>query len=427
VSVEAMRQLINEKTKFKFVDGCHAKSVDDAAELIESVYNNLNQSMTIDGMVIKNTQDHSLERFGSTTHHPKNAFAWKALQEEFVTTVRDVIWQMGKNKATPIAVVDAVNIDGTTVTHASLHNIDMIKKLGVKINAKVKIIKANQIIPQIVSVVEDGDIEIELSVCPSCGQPLKTINGQQFCTNDKCDERIAQNIAFLGRKNALDIPTLSVQTARKIVKAYHDQIQEMACPQNIIFSLKAEDVEKLDGFAEKSAKTLVDNIEKAKKVNFQTFIKALCLMNIGNDVGKRLAEKFKTIDAMKEASKDITAFEEELLSIPGIGPETAGIVSSKKFWVAANELEKHVEIVYETEEKAGNLSKKVFALTGKMEKTRSYYEELIKKNGGAVTNSVNKNTDYLVIQDVNSTSSKAKKARELGTKLISPEELEKMF
>lgn len=435
---EKMREIISEQTEFEFTDGFSYESVDDTVVGIEQVYDDINnmQIYPIDGIVIKSCQEHSLKKFGSTGHHPKNALAWKAHQEEQTTIVRNVIWQMGRRKATPVAIVDPVEIDGTTVTKASLHNAAQIEELGLKIGATVKIRKANQIIPQIVSVVKPGDKDIVLSVCPACGGPLQEINGQQFCVNPNCYERVAQNIAFLGNKDVLDIPGLSIQTARKIVDTY-DMDQYGGSPQNIIFDLTVDDIKRLPGFAEKSAEKLYNAIQGAmKNVELPRFIKALCIPGIGNDIGKILADTYGSLFLLRNTiAPDFRLLDragaiEVLKTIDGIGPVVAEKLTSGEFWDAVDSLTDYIiPMTYEKQEKAvtGDYAGKTFVLTGKMKHPRSYYEDLIVKAGGKVGSACNSKTDYLIIADVNSTSVKAKKARELGVELISPEQAEEML
>ena len=430
-----MREIVAEQTKFTFTDGFSYDTAEETIEGIEQLYADIVslQTYPIDGIVIKSCQQNSGYRFGSTAHHPRNMTAWKSLQEKKETVVRDVIWQTGRGKITPVAIVDPVEIDGTTVTRVSVHNMAWIKEVGLKINSRVLLEKRNQIIPYISEVIGEGDKDIVLDVCPSCGGPLEEVNGQQFCVNPNCVERIAQNIAFLGQKDVLDIPGLSIQTARKIVDMYDTSIDR----QNIIFNMTIEDIEKLPGFARKSAEKLFSNIYAARKnVELPRFIKALCIPGIGNNIGEILADKYGSIEHMKdwiEGSKECNTsdiVEEQLKKINGIGPVAAKTIMSDEFWDAVNALYELVTIApYEKEEKpTGDFAGKVFVLTGKMAHPRSYYVELIEKAGGKEGSAVNSKTNYLVIQDPeNSQSSKAKKGRQLQIAMISPEQLEEML
>lgn len=431
-----MRTIVKEQTKFTFTNGFEFETINNTVSGIEQIYADILNLETypIDGIVVKSCQENSLKKFGNTAHHPRNAIAWKPGRTTYTTVVRDVIWQMGRSKATPVAIVDPVEIDGATVTKASLHNAEQIRKLGLKIGAKVTIYKANEIIPQIGEVLEPGDKDIVLDVCPACGDPLEEVNGQQFCTNPDCKERIAQNIAFLGSKDVLDIPGLSIQTARKIVKVFNSLTDKIK--QNAIFELAPVDYKFLPGFGDKSAQKLYDAVQKARdNVELPRFIKALCIPGIGNTVGKILADKYTSIECLENGCRYAyeegvsSIVKERLLKINGIGEVTAEAILSQEFWEAVDALREYVDIApYEKPEPVtGDYAGKVFVLTGKMDHPRSYYVDLIEKAGGKEGSAVNSKTDYLVIADVNSQSTKAKKARELGTKLISPEELEELL
>ena len=427
----AARKIIAGQTAFTATDMQELTDADNSLQAIENYYARLKgQSIPIDGIVIKSCQESSLAKFGYTAHHPRNGFAYKALSEKFVTVVRDVIWQMGRRKATPVAVVDPVEIDGATVTRASLHNAAMIKELGIKIGATVEIHKANEIIPQITRVLEEGTEEITLAVCPSCGQPLEEVNGQQFCVNPACDERLAQDIAFVGSKDVLNIDGLSIETARKMVNYAKQQNTVKQLNYTVLFTFTVEMLEALEGFARKSAEKLYGNIAAARQnVELPRFIKALCLPGIGSDVGKILADNFGDLSNLTQKMAAAENPQAMLQEINGIGPKTAEIVTSENFLTAVRLLEQYVTIAPYVPAKtpAGDYAGKIFVLTGKMAQPRSYYVELIESAGGKEGKAVSSKTDFLVIQDVNSTSNKAVKAREVGTKLISPEELVDML
>ena len=428
----AAKKIISDQTSFTVTEMVELKAPNTALSEIEAYYESLKAANTvpIDGIVLKSCQENSLEKFGFTAHHPRNGFAYKALSEKFVTVVRDVIWQMGRRKATPVAIVDPVEIDGATVTRASLHNAAMIKELGLKIGATVEIHKANEIIPQITRVLEEGTEEITLAVCPSCGQPLEEVNGQQFCVNPACDERLAQDIAFVGSKDVLNIDGLSIETARKMVNYAKQQNTVKQLNYTLLFTFTVEMLEALEGFARKSAEKLYGNIAAARQnVELPRFIKALCLPGIGSDVGKILADNFGDLSNLAQKMAAAENPQAMLQEINGIGPKTAEIVTSENFLTAVRLLEQYVTIAPYVPAKtpAGDYAGKIFVLTGKMAQPRSYYVELIEKAGGKEGKAVSSKTDFLVIQDVNSTSSKAVKAREVGTKLISPEELVDML
>lgn len=424
-------------------------SDDDLDTIVKYISNRRNEivennTYPIDGMVVKSNEDGSLKKFGSTDHHPKNAFAVKSCQSAVYSILKNVSWQLGKTGAlTPIAEFDPIHILGSAVSKASLSNPDEIKRLGLKIGDKIGVIKAREIIPKIVINNGGGNKDIVIpDKCPSCGQSLIKNGPVLQCQNELCNEKIAQKIAFMGSKKVLNIDGLSIQTARKIVNYFYDNYTDLleSEGQNIIFYLKKEDILKLDGFSEKSANNLYKSIQDAitpNKVSIPRFIKACCVDSIGEDVGKILASEYGSLQSMYDAlsptmrSKDeYTFIHDKLNSLDGIGKETAKIVLSEDFWTSINNLWSYIEPAdYElpnTESSNSNISGKVFVLTGKMPKKRNEYEAMITSKGGIVAGSVSKNTDYLVIADVNSTSSKAEKARKLGTKLISPTELEEL-
>lgn len=449
VSESEKLNYITANTPFESTSFYVFNSDDDLDTIVKYISNRRNEivennTYPIDGMVVKSNEDGSFKKFGSTDHHPKNAFAVKSCQSAVYSILKNVSWQLGKTGAlTPIAEFDPIHILGSTVSKASLSNPDEIKRLSLKIGDKIGVIKAREIIPKVVINNGGGNKDIIIpDKCPSCGQSLIKNGPVLQCQNELCNEKIAQKIAFMGSKKVLNIDGLSIQTARKIVNYFYDNYTDLleSEGQNIIFYLKKEDILKLDGFSEKSANNLyksIKDVTSPNKVSIPRFIKACCVDSIGEDVGKILASEYGSLQSMYDAlsptmrSKDeYTFIHDKLNSLDGIGKETAKIVLSEDFWISINNLWSYIEPAdYElpnTESSNNNISGKVFVLTGKMPKKRNEYEAMITSKGGIVAGSVSKNTDYLVIADVNSTSSKAEKARKLGTMLISPTELEEL-
>jgi NAD-dependent DNA ligase OB-fold domain len=389
----------------------------------------------IDGMVMAFNKQDGDKIFGSTAHHIKRKIAVKSQQTATLTTLRSIEWQLGKTGAlTPVAVFDPIEILGSTVSRASLSNPEEIKRLGLKIGDEIGVIKAREIIPKVVLSHGGGDTEIIVPhKCPSCNESLTTVGPAIKCHNPACKEKIVQRICFIAGKKVLDIRGLSEETARKIVSSVDDLVLK-EYREKIIFMLGLPNIEKLPGFAKKSAKSLYEEIQNAKEVSFPRFIKALCIDGIGEDVGEILSEKYSDIHEMEkdlspEFSDSLSAIN-RLESLNGIGRKTAEIIASTEFWEAASSLNNFVTVVnnnVSTTKEGGSITGKTFALTGKMPLTRDEYVRKIEQSGGKVASSVSGKTDFLVIADPNSTSTKAKKARDLGVKLISPEELEKMI
>lgn len=414
-------------TPFKTTMGITLSSIEEVSENLSMLHKTIIvcEDFPIDGLVVKSCQKNSLAKFGFTDHHPKNAFAWKPAATHYESIVRSVEWQVGKGKITPRATIDPVEIAGTTVTHATLDNIGQIREKGLMIGSRVELIKSGEIIPKITKVLSKGTEEIDINVCPCCGHKLTEVNGQYFCTNDECDERIVRAISFIAQKDVLDIEGLGVQVAREIVKKFNDESKRYK--QNIIFRLTKDDLLTLPGFAEKKADNLYNNILSAREnVPFERFIKALCFPMIGRTVGELLGKRYGDI-----YNFDLRGTYDDLIKIKGLGQKTAQVLCSIDFIEAFKNLEKYLTVLnYEsapTPTSNSEVSGKTFVLTGKMSRARSEYEDMIISAGGKVSNSVSKSTDYLVIADINSTSSKANKARSLGITLISPEDLEQML
>lgn len=383
--------------------------------------------MPIDGMVIKTNQKHSLEKWGSTTHHPRNATAIKSAQSAVRTTLRDVHWQIGKTGAlTPVADFDPVEILGSTVSQASLSNPEEIKRLNLHIGDDIAVIKAKEIIPKIVMSYGGGEKEIDVPTkCPSCGKPLYQNGPILYCDNNYCREILAQKLAFMASKRVLDIPGLSIETCRQMVN--YPQFEDI-CLGDLLWTDK-KDYMHLDGIKDKKAQKLSDGMQRAMNEPhpFRNWLSALCFDGIGYSVADALIARFGTIKEIENALFN-RADKEEIEAISGIGKVTAEALLSQEFhdnWVWLKENFP----IQEIKTKLGKtlpFADQSFALTGKMPQPRSYYETLIKENGGTVVSSVSKSTTYLVIADTNSTSSKAEKARKLGTKLIAPDELIEM-
>ena len=390
----------------------------------------------IDGMVMAFNKQDGDKIFGSTAHHIKRKIAVKSQQTAISTTLRKVEWQLGKTGAlTPVAVFDPIEILGSTVNRASLSNPEEIKRLRLNIGDTIGVIKAREIIPKVVLNESDKDSNIEIpKSCPSCEKELEEDGPIIKCVNPYCREKIVQKICFIAGKKVLDIPGLSEETARKIVNSLSDNTIGIF-KERIIFVLTYDQILRLPGFAEKSARSLHNSIDNAKKdVTFPRFIKALCVDGIGEDVGKILSKKYNDIFEMELSlspySTNLSQAKESLKSVDGIGEKTADVLTSETFWKSAACLYEFIKPVYESREtKTMNdkINGKIFTLTGKMPLTRDEYVRKIEQNGGKVVSSVSGKTDFLVIADPNSTSTKAKKARDLGVKLISPEELEKMI
>ena len=380
-------------------------SATDLNKFIYDFYKLCKNQYPIDGIVIKPMRDNTLKEFGMTGHHPNNAVAWKPAKEVYETTLRGMQFSIGRNKITPVAIFNPVEIDNTSITRASLHNKDYFDEMKLCIGDTLYIFKSNEIIPQIDSYVHNG------------GTPIKWM---EDTSTDMDKMKLIRDIEFLAKKDVLDIETLSIKTAKKIV--------DILNPYDVydIFKYSKEDFMKLDGFAEKSAEKLFQNIQDSRNnVDLPHFFKALCIEGIGLHVGEAIGKKYGSMYNF------MVAYKESFENIEGIGPKMDAILHDNKTFNNIMKLRQYIipldYVQKESVSNNNNIADKNFVLTGKAPKPRSYYENLIIENGGRIQFSVNAKTNYLIIADVNSTSSKAKKARELGITLISPEDFEKMI
>lgn len=379
------------------------------------ILNNVGAELPLDGVVIKTQKEGSLAEMGSTGHHPNNAVAVKPYRQLYGTILRDIEFSIGRTKITPVAIFDPIMIDGTEVTRASIHNKDYFDKMKPCIGDDLFIFKANEIIPQVSDIIHNG------------GKPIEW---PEEADNSK--EQLVRDIMHIASKPVLDIKGLSEKTVRKIVDAYPELAEKYG--RNILFYLDAEDYACLEGLGEKSAKKIDDQIEALCQngIEFSRWIRALCVPGIGAHVGEVIMKNYRSSDNFWDTINDRRGdAEQELQGIDGIGPQVASILVSSRFKEAVNALGDAVPYttwdrdVEEQEQPVSEnwMTGKNFVLTGKMKYARSSYEEVIKAAGGNVQSSVNSKTNYLVIADINSASTKAQKARKLGTKLIAPEKI----
>lgn len=403
---------------------------DAAHDYIKTMHDKIQKDgIPIDGMVLKTDQKHSNERWGSTAHHPRNAVAIKSEQTAAVTVLRSIHWQVGKTGAvTPVADFDPIDILGSTVSQASLSNPDEIKRLNLREGDRIAVIKAKEIIPKIVMNYGGSDSNKPFTVpqlCPSCRKPLMKDGPILYCKNPHCSDVLASKLAFIARKDVLNIPGFGIEICKYIVidTLFHSG-------KNFTFDdLFWHTKEEFDGLGEKRAKNLADAMQHAMDTPhpFRNWLPSLCMDGVGHTAADKLLQYFHTVDAIKAAI--FSDNREELMKIPGFGNILVDKLLSDELkgrWTMM-EFIFPIKAVLAKLENSLRFTDKHFVLTGKMERPRSYYEELIKNHGGTVSLSVSKNTDYLVMADPKSTSTKAQKARKLGVKIISPEELKKLI
>lgn len=381
----------------------------------------------IDGVVIKMDKLSDRVTLGEGTNTPKWAAAYKFPPEKKQTKLLDISIAVGRTGVlTPAAELSPVRLAGTTVSRATLHNIDFIRERGIMIGDTVTVQKAGDIIPEVVCAhpeKRDGsEREFNMpSVCPSCGEPVFREEGESAvrCTNSTCPAQLSRGIEHFASKGAMDIDGMGPA----VVEALLDAGLITDIPS--LYTLKAEDVESLERMGKKSAANLVAAIESSKTRGLERLIYALGIRNIGEVAAAALAAKFGTLERCMEATVD------ELVSIPDFGEITALCVVDHFSHPQNKEIcQKLIDLGLLTESTAAptkdTLAGSTFVLTGTLPTmSRDEASALIKAAGGKVTGSVSKKTTFVVAGS--DAGSKLTKAQELGITVISEDELMRMI
>lgn len=371
----------------------------------------------VDGVVIKLNDLAARERLGTTAHHPRWAYAYKFEPRREVSEILDIVVQVGRTgKLTPVAMLRPVDVGGVTVSRASLHNREEVERKDVRPGDHVRIQRAGDVIPQVLErIVEPGRRRGPAfqmpDRCPVCESEVVRHGPLDFCTNGlACPAQLKGRIQHFASRDALDIRGLGERTVEQLLDTH---LVESVVD---VFRLKEEDLVELDGFAELSARNLVDAIQQAKIVTLDRFLYALGIPEVGSQTARDLAAHFRTLDAFLSASRD------ELESVPGIGPTIAEAVqdflqSDGTEEVIAGLREHGLQLIEAPEEGGGDLDGLTFVFTGGLETvTRSKAEELVRSLGGRTSSSVSSKTDYVVAGS--DPGSKLDKATELGVKVL---------
>jgi DNA ligase (NAD+) len=378
-----------------------------------------------DGIVININKIKTFEKLGVVGKTPRGMIAYKFPPEQATTMVREVIWQVGRTGAiTPVAVMDPVFIAGTTVTHSTLHNLDEIERLDLKIGDTVIIEKAGDVIPKVVKVLPKLRTGKEKIItppekCPMCGTKLERKPGEVaiYCLNKKCFAQTLRRTKHFVSKKAFNIEGLG----HKILERFFDEglIRDAAD----LYELRAGDILPLERFAEKSAANIIEAIERSKKIPLAKFLFALGVLHVGEETAIDLANYFGGLEKLRAATLL------ELQTVPNIGGVVAESIyewfHDKSNLAFLDQLLKHVSIVKPERMKQVWRGLK-FVLTGTFESmTRDEAKEKIRDLGGDAASSVSRETDYVVAGS--EPGSKYDKAKKLGVKIINEKEFLEMF
>lgn len=411
----------------------------DAARLEEAVkrwtrdVESGRMDVPVDGLVIC-YDDTAYAAGGSITgHHATRAgFAFKWQDEAVDTRLRYIEWSCAVSTISPVAVFEPVQIEGTTVSRASLCNLTEIERLGVGKECTLSVIKANKIIPKCIAVKDAvGAVEIPKE-CPVCHHPTRIFVSKNsgvktlHCTNPDCTAKNVKKFSRFVSKSGMDIDGLSVQTMLKFInEGFIKQFPDIYhLPEHF------DKISSMEGFGEKSCTNMQTAIEKSRHVHPVNLIFALCIPLIGTDAGKKIVNAIG-FDGFADRMRNATDF----VDIDGIGQEKSGSIlewyakpkNSAMFEALIKELD--IEKVDIKDMSEGSLNGKTFVITGDVHyfANRSEFKAYVESQGGKVTGSVSKKTDYLVNNDTESTSSKNKKAKELGIPIISEDTFIEMF
>lgn len=399
-----------------------SESLDEAMDYFSKAI--VNNDFPSDGLVVTYDDIAYGESLGSTAKFPRNSFAFKWADEMRETKLVDMEWSPSRTGLiNPVAIFEPVELEGTTVSRASVHNISIVKELQLGIGDTIKVYKANMIIPQIAeNLTRSGNLVIP-DKCPVCGREARIRKENDvetlYCMNPDCVAKKIKSFSLFTSRDAMNIDGLSEATLEKFIAMgfihnfgdifeigkYKDQIVEM------------------EGFGQKSFDNLMVSLEKAKKTTLAKVIYSLGITGIGLANAKVICKYFDDdIEKIRHAD------EEEISAIEGIGPVIAG--SMADYFKSAENNQKldhllsHLHLVHEETSAEQVFAGKTFVITGSVEhfSNRSEAKEFIEARGGKVTGSVTKKTDYLINNDKTSASSKNKKAQELGIPILSEED-----
>jgi len=393
-------------------DNDHNTRYTDLKDLNEELFNyyidHFNKlDFPLDGLVIKLADKEYSESLGNTSHHPRGQMAFKFTNESKKSKMIGVRFGLGKSKLTPVALIEPVDIGGVTITQATLHNMQMVEDKDIQIGDTLIIERAGDVIPYVADSIKGTNRQkIELSECPSCSSKLSMDGVNLRCTNPECPA--VKMLLLQASVNAFGIEYLKGSTLQKIIDYLNvqDAIDLLAVSVDDLLTIPSIEI--------KSATSLYNEIQK---INNTTDYKVLASLNISG-VGVNFAQTLMKNCAFKELrNKSIN----ELMKIPKVGNIMAGyihdtLIEKKEY------IDSLINVISNIEQTFGSLDSKTICFTGAMSKPRSHYEKLARANGLRPISAVNKDLSILAVADVNTTSSKAVKARKYGIELVNVDE-----
>jgi len=406
------------------------KNIDEVLEYIEYwTVNRPNLEYEIDGIVIKVNELENYDRIGYTAKYPKWAIAYKFPAQIVSTKLLGITFQVGRTgNITPVAELEPIELMGSTISRATLHNEDYVKQRDIRIGDYVKLRKAGDVIPEVFEVDMDkrkGELKpfVMIHNCPKCNTPLVRKDGEAdyYCPNEYCEERVKNALEHFASRKAMNIDTLG----EKLVEQLYEE--NLIRKISDIYYLKdhKDEIVGLEGLGLKKYLNLIDAIEISKSNNLDKLLFGLGIRHVGSKVSTIICKKFDTLDKIMEASFD------DLNNIPDVGEIIALSVTEyfkdPKNIELVNELKSlGLNTTYKDEVTEGIFFKMKVVLTGSLDSyTRDEAKEIIEKLGGNVSSSVSKKTDYVLVGK--EPGSKYDKALELGVKILSEDDFKKMI
>ncbi len=364
------------------------------------------------------------ESLGTTSKFPRNAIAFKWQDETAVTTLKEIEWSASRTGLiNPVAIFEPVELEGTTVSRASVHNVSIVKELQLGIGDTITVYKANMIIPQIAENLTKSGSAVIPSMCPVCGGKTEIVQSAGamtlYCTNSECQAKHIKKFEHFVERNALNIEGISEQTLEKFID--NGFIKEFSDIYHL--DRYKDDIISMEGFGVKSYEKIIESVEKSRKTTLANVIYGLGIEGIGLANAKLICRYFE-----ESVDKIIECTEDELLMIEGIGDVLAK--GFRRYFEHPDNvrvfrnLVKELDIVVEQRDDNTPISGKVFVITGSVNHfaNRDELKAYIERLGGKTTGSVSAKTHYLINNDVNSNSSKNKNAKELGIPILSEED-----
>ena len=403
------------------------RDLEEVVQIITSL--SYEESIPIDGIVFKFNDIAYGKSLGETSHHFKNAIAYKFYDETYETKLRNLDWTMGRTGIlTPVAVFDPVEIDGSVVERASLHNLDILRNILFEpfIGQTISVYKANMIIPQVAwgdKICPSKDsVKLQVPVnCPACGEKLSIIKekdtGFLKCLNPMCQGKLINKLNHFCSKKGLDIKGLSLATLEKLM--------DWNWVNNIIdlYSLSQHKEEWIvkPGFGKKSVDNILQSIKNSQKCSLEAFLSALGIPLIGRNVAKEITKYFSTYEDFRNAVKEGFDF----TTLYGFAEEKSKAILNFDYTEADNLVEKFLTIQkVEKEENELPLKDRKYVITGtvKQFKNRAELQKFIENRGGKVVSAISKNVNYLINNDSASTSAKNVAAKKIGIPIITEAE-----